>query len=1578
MLLFATSKDIRIANLSRPLKPVTIIKDLEEGAAIDYYYKKSMVCWTDHGTEMISCCTFDGNNVGSKHNVITNGLITPDGLAIDWLTEKLYWTDSETNKLEVSSLDGKKRKVLYWEDIDQPRAIASYKVLAKEAKPLTCISPVQIPGNPIDSYAIWMFHFYGYHILLSCTVQLDPTYGFILKVAQHSKTFHNCCETFHIPGLIVSPVQMLLHGVPVYGDRVFDSHHWQHYIRVVRSVQGDLTDVCVRLVDNFTCANGSQEVLLLVLLVLVMGFRPPLGDKLPTIEVEHPDGVAVDWVARNLYWTDTGTDRIEVCRLEGTHRKVLVNTDLVEPRAITLSPAHGYLFWSDWNEKRPKIERSLLNGGERVLLVKDRLGWPNGITLDVDNEKLYWCDAKTDKIEMIDFDGNNRRELINENLPHVFGISLLGDYVYWTDWQRRSIDRVNKITGNDREVIIEPLANIMGLKAIGNSYPQVSNPCARANGNCSHLCFYLGSGAFKCACQIGYELSPRDNRTCFIPEAFLVMSRSDSILRGSTDNDVNNALIPLNSIREIRSIDAWIGRNEIYWADSKAKSIARANINGSNYERLVDFGIQSVESVCVDWLALNLYWSDTFYKRIEVTRLSAAPYRRVLIWNNLYEPRSICLIPALGLMLWSDWGAGNGGTIERSALDGTQRSVLLHKVKANSLTVNYDEKRVYYVNLLSSSIESIDIEGRNKITIVANIEDKPVTLTLYKSEIFYSNWDKRSIEKYDKTSHTRSVIYRSSEKEINDMLIYHPSRQTGWNKCAVANNECDYLCLATPGRGGGLNYKCECPTHYTMVNGTCMAPSSFLIRRQTGWNKCAVANNECDYLCLATPGRGGGLNYKCECPTHYTMLNGTCMAPSSFLIYAQRNILSRLITDPTQCPDSPYEIPNVKNIKALDYDPVARQIYWIDSKLQAIKRASENASGVEIFYNTASYTTFQILFDLVIDVYNYVLFYTCANTNVIYGIKMSNKSEQYIVFKGGEGVKPRHISLHETVARQIYWIDSKLQAIKRASENATGVEIFYNTASYTTFQILFDLVIDVYNYVLFYTCANTNVIYGIKMSNKSEQYIVFKGGEGVKPRHISLHEDKGLLFWSDLNEKHNIVRCRVDGQKKLIIAGDLLHVTSVTVDKELNNVYFSYNGVVEMTDLNGNNRQVLIKTNLKHVASLTIHGPNLLYLDKEEQIIESIHKLNASNRHIILSHVPHLIDLVHVGQVNKNHVCYNNPCSHYCLPVNNKPQCACPHELNLHENLKSCLKLAACTPEQYKCATDECIPAVWRCDNQADCADKSDETGCVAKCDISEFRCGSGECVNAKLRCDGGSQCVDGSDEVNCCAQASSFQCTSGQCILSSFICDGKLHCTDGSDEDTAACALSPQNHHLDPNAVDINPSLNIITSLGVFVVTFSFMLFLYYNFRYKKTSSCPPPTNIALTQQPLCHVIPPPRLTSLPPSSSSSYQHQSSTSLLCYPPNPPPSPPTPVQREPSTPLLCYPLTPPPPPATTVQRDEYCCPRYQPPPPTPCSTDVCDESDCNYDPYPPPPPTPTSHSELNSSSSNSSYSSYRT
>ena len=48
------------------------------------------------------------------------------GLAVDWLGNHLYWTDSGTSRIEVSCLDGKNRHVLLWKGVEKPRAIALY------------------------------------------------------------------------------------------------------------------------------------------------------------------------------------------------------------------------------------------------------------------------------------------------------------------------------------------------------------------------------------------------------------------------------------------------------------------------------------------------------------------------------------------------------------------------------------------------------------------------------------------------------------------------------------------------------------------------------------------------------------------------------------------------------------------------------------------------------------------------------------------------------------------------------------------------------------------------------------------------------------------------------------------------------------------------------------------------------------------------------------------------------------------------------------------------------------------------------------------------------------------------------------------------------------------------------------------------------------------------------------------------------------------------------------------------------------------------------------------------------------
>ena len=49
--------------------------------------------------------------------------LSPDGLAVDWVSDKLYWADAENSRIEVSDLDGNRRKLLFSTDLDKPRAV---------------------------------------------------------------------------------------------------------------------------------------------------------------------------------------------------------------------------------------------------------------------------------------------------------------------------------------------------------------------------------------------------------------------------------------------------------------------------------------------------------------------------------------------------------------------------------------------------------------------------------------------------------------------------------------------------------------------------------------------------------------------------------------------------------------------------------------------------------------------------------------------------------------------------------------------------------------------------------------------------------------------------------------------------------------------------------------------------------------------------------------------------------------------------------------------------------------------------------------------------------------------------------------------------------------------------------------------------------------------------------------------------------------------------------------------------------------------------------------------------------------
>lgn len=57
--------------------------------------------------------------------------------------------------------------------------------------------------------------------------------------------------------------------------------------------------------------------------------------------LKMPRGIAIDWVAGNIYWTDSGRDVIEVAQMKGENRKTLISGMIDEPHAIVVDPLRG-------------------------------------------------------------------------------------------------------------------------------------------------------------------------------------------------------------------------------------------------------------------------------------------------------------------------------------------------------------------------------------------------------------------------------------------------------------------------------------------------------------------------------------------------------------------------------------------------------------------------------------------------------------------------------------------------------------------------------------------------------------------------------------------------------------------------------------------------------------------------------------------------------------------------------------------------------------------------------------------------------------------------------------------------------------------------------------------------------------------------------------------------------------------------------------------------------------------------------------------------------------------------------------
>ncbi|KAJ7378682.1 hypothetical protein OS493_021986 [Desmophyllum pertusum] len=280
--------------------------------------------------------------------------------------------------------------------------------------------------------------------------------------------------------------------------------------------------------------------------------------EVPGYEVEvvvqglgSPEGLAVDWLNKKMYWTDTGTDMIEVADLNGDHRLHLITTGLKNPRAIVAHPTAGYIFWSDWGNPA-KIEKCAMNGDStsRQVLVNRGIVWPNGLTIDYREGRLWWVDARHGRVESTDLNGGDRKMILHSRrLRHTFDIAVFQDSIYLTKRrQGRRILKIEKDTGGGMVRIARGLYRPRGLAIYHRSRQPGArgvHPCSSSaeSVGCSHICLTaptdLYPDGYTCHCPPGLGLL-QDQKTCNSTDA--LECKEETCLNGGSCIERTNTI----------------------------------------------------------------------------------------------------------------------------------------------------------------------------------------------------------------------------------------------------------------------------------------------------------------------------------------------------------------------------------------------------------------------------------------------------------------------------------------------------------------------------------------------------------------------------------------------------------------------------------------------------------------------------------------------------------------------------------------------------------------------------------------------------------------------------------------------------------------------------------------------------------------------------------------------------------------------------------------------------------------------------------------------------------------------------
>ena len=585
-------------------------------------------------------------------------------------------------------------------------------------------------------------------------------------------------------------------------------------------------------------------------------YRVKKGTSEPEVIIENGldlvEGLAIDWIAKNLYWVDSRLKTIEVSTIDGKNHIVLLSQNISQPRGICLDPREDarILFWSDWGEN-PRIERMGMDGSERKVIVNTKIYWPNGLTIDIPTKRIYFADSKLDYIDFCNYDGTGRQQVLAHNhyLLHPHSLTIFEDTLYWTDRQLNRVLSCHKFRGSNQTVVSHLVSQPLGIHI---NHPLLqpessSNPCAKAP--CSHLCLLSPKQqGYSCKCPSGYgqdRTSSGGGRCIPIDTPYLMVMKTTQIVDLSlTPNEKSVGFFtPIIGIENGYDFDYDKQQGYTYYIqlredDKENGTLYKINLLGGNQTKFLADGIVGAPyCLAFDWLGRNLYIGNKKASNILVVKTDGDKnYRRIILSNDgtekgVAKPKAIVLDPLQGKLYWLDeGGVGVPQKLAKANMDGTNPQILikdsLHQIEA--LTFDFNNRRIYFSQSYVGVIESVDEDGKDRKTIITSSTGiaKPQGLAIYNNRLYYLDSVYEKIVRVNLPDGSNAVAIEENSPNLSNLKIYSKRPRIENHPCRNSNGNCQHLCIPDENN----RHKCLCSTGFRTDGQTnCQPYKSFAV-----------------------------------------------------------------------------------------------------------------------------------------------------------------------------------------------------------------------------------------------------------------------------------------------------------------------------------------------------------------------------------------------------------------------------------------------------------------------------------------------------------------------------------------------------------------------------------------------------------------------------------------------------------------------------------------------------------------------------------------------------------------------------